>query len=493
MSAIPWIPPDISKEIRALLPLWLGCVLAVWAGGLPDEYGLFLRVGFVMYVLGSAALGALSVGHEYSHHTLPLLLSVPVSRRRIFAIKSSVLLVMLVLLSAVALARLPVTPAGHEMQDTAVVGVMSLLGGAFLAPWLTMLCRNAIAGALFALSLPAGLLVGSEIFSIMVLGEVGTPAAERVRMEIFWSGMLLLSAIGAFSSWRSFLKLQVIDGPHAELGLPKWLSRADSRNVGQVSRRSSPLWTLLWKELHLQQLTFVVSVLYVCGWALILLTWHSAILTIDQPVLILTVVHGGIVALLAGSLASAEERHLGTLDWQVLLPMSAARQWLVKCGVVFGVVVVLALALPALLAVIKPSIEPMRVNAIFVATVLVAAAVSLYVSSLCGSGLKALMIAVPAAFATLPVLELCDAAAHSMLRLTRIVSGDRYLSVRFDVGTVAVEVTILIALLLRVALINHRSGSGGGKRIWAQLGLVVGLMVVGMTAITAAQMLVLRR
>jgi len=49
---------------------------------------------------------------------------------------------------------------------------------------------------------------------------------------------------------------------------------------------------------------------------------------------------------------------------------------------VFGVVVVLALALPALLAVIKPSIEPMRVNMIFAATVLVAAAVSLYLSSL---------------------------------------------------------------------------------------------------------------
>ena len=142
----------------------------------------------------------------------------------------------------------------------------------------------------------------------------------------------------------------------------EWLSQAKSRNVAQVSRRSSPVWTLFWKELHLQQLTFVVSILYVCGWAAILLTWHSAIMTIDQPFLILTVVHGWMIALLAGSLASAEERHLGTLDWQVLLPMSAARQWLVKCGVVFGVVVVLALALPALLAVIRPSIEPMRMN-----------------------------------------------------------------------------------------------------------------------------------
>lgn len=493
MTAAHWIPSDVSKEIRALLPLWLGCIVAVWAGGLPDGHGFFLRAGVVMYVLGSAALGALSVGHEYTNRTLEVLLSVPISRRRLFVIKTSVLLVMLALLAAVALARLPVTPAGREMQDTAVVGAMSFLGGAFLAPWLTMLCRNAIAGALFALSIPAGLLVGSEIFSIMVLAQVGTPAAERFRMEIFWRGMLILSAIGAFSSWRSFLKLQVIDGPHAELGLPEWLSRAKSRNVAQVSRRSSPVWTLLWKEFHLQQLTFVVSVLYVCGWVAILLTWHSAIMTIDQPFLILTVVHGGIVALLAGSLASAEERQLGTLDWQLLLPISAARQWLVKCGVVFGVVVVLALALPALLAVIKPSIEPMRVNGMFAATLLVAAAVSLYVSSLCGSGLKALLIAVPAGFATLPVLGLSEAAARAILGFAQMATGHIDLPTGYDPRVMALEAAVLIALLLRFALINHRSIDWDARRVWRQVGLIVGFMVLSAVTFTAAQMWGLRR
>ena len=59
----------------------------------------------------------------------------------------------------------------------------------------------------------------------------------------------------------------------------------------------------------------------------------------------------------------------------------------------------------------------------FAATLLVAAAVSLYVSSLCGSGLKALLIAVPAAFATLPVLELCEGAVYAVFRPTRIVMG----------------------------------------------------------------------
>src|SRR6185295_10870564 len=85
MSASRLIPPDLAKEIRALLPLWLGCVVLVWAGGLGDSF--WFRVGFIAYLVGSAALGALSVGQEYTNGTLPMLLSLPISRRRMFAMK----------------------------------------------------------------------------------------------------------------------------------------------------------------------------------------------------------------------------------------------------------------------------------------------------------------------------------------------------------------------------------------------------------------------
>ena len=492
MIAARAVPAAVSKEVRALLPLWLGCLVVVWAGGIRDHNLLFLRAGFVMYIVGSLALGALSVGHEYTNHTLPLLLSVPTSRRRIFAIKISVLLAMLVMLAGVALARLPLIPAGREMQDTAVVGGMSFLGGAFLAPWLTMLCRNPIAGAFFALSIPAGLLLGSEIFSILVLAHAGTPAGEHVRMEIFWGGMVVVSAIGAFFSWRSFLKLQAIEGSHADLALPQWFSGSKAHG-GVGGRRGSPVWMLVSKELHLQQLTFMVSALYVGGWVAILSTWRSTVMTIDQPFLILTVVHGSIVALLAGSLASAEERQLGTRDWQLLLPMSTARQWLIKCGVVFGVVVVLGLALPALLAVLKPSIGPMRINWGFAATLLIGAAVSLYVSSLSGSGLKALLIAVPAAFAVFPVLAVGEGAAFALIGLVRVPKAPFGLLTGYDDRVLALEAAVLMTLLLRFALINHGSIDGDIKRVWRQLGLVVGLITLSAVAFMAAQMWVPQR
>ena len=61
--------------------------------------------------------------------------------------------------------------------------------------------------------------------------------------------------------------------------------------------------------------------------------------------------------LLAGSLASAEERQLGTLEWHALLPMSARTQWMVKVGVTVGVACALGMALPTALASMMGSRE----------------------------------------------------------------------------------------------------------------------------------------
>ena len=86
MIAVRVISADLWKEIRALLPLWLGCVALVWISAVGDRF--WFRAGFLAYLLGSAALGALSIGHEYTNRTLSLLLSLPVSRRRMFAMKA---------------------------------------------------------------------------------------------------------------------------------------------------------------------------------------------------------------------------------------------------------------------------------------------------------------------------------------------------------------------------------------------------------------------
>jgi hypothetical protein len=49
-------------------------------------------------------------------------------------------------------------------------------------------------------------------------------------------------------------------------------------------------------------------------------------------------------SIVIGSMASAEERQLGVSEWQLLLPMPARLQWIVKAAVTLGLTGVLVLA-----------------------------------------------------------------------------------------------------------------------------------------------------
>ncbi len=475
-------PADLWKETRALLPVWLGCVVIVWAGGLNQPF--LFRSGFVVYLLGSAVLGALAVGHEYTNGTLPMLLAAPISRRRMFALKATVLLPMLIALATIALVRLPSVPAGREMRDTTLVGLLSLLSSAFLAPWLTMVCRNVIAGAIFSLSIPAALLVGSELLALAVTGQVDAPASLAFRMQFLWTSAVLLSVVGAVSSWRTFMRLEASDGPRSELRLPRLGGRvAAGASASERSRPIHPVWSLLRKEIHLQQLTFVTSGLYICAWMATLVGRRLAgIQDVDDALLLLTIVHGGIVALLAGSLASAEERQIGVFESQLLIPISTARQWAIKVAVVFGLCVVLTMALPAALTWGFEGLHAVRSNAPFAAVVILLAAVGLYVSSLSGSGVKALLLAAPGALSLIVLIPLLGDVVLWAARHVRIRPNTHV----FGLEPAAVIAFIVFIFLIGFGLPNARTCDRSSTRIWRQLlwlcGTVICIMFIALIA-----------
>ncbi len=123
----------------------------------------------------------------------------------------------------------------------------------------------------------------------------------------------------------------------------------------------------------------------------------------DASLIPLTMLYGGLLAILMGSLASAEERHLGTLEWQTLLPSPAWQQWAVKVGVMFGLALLLGVALPALLghAIAGAREYPGRgCGGQVVPIMLLLTASSLYLSSLCKSGVGALVLSFPTIVAT---------------------------------------------------------------------------------------------
>ena len=143
-------PIRFWKEIRGLSPAWLACLAAMAvAAGLG---GRVRSLGLFAYFLGAVALGALSLGHEYNCRTLTLLLSQPASRQRLLLEKMGVLAVMLLALCGVAWlgAVRPGCSMGLGARSArncwAVALGLPLLCGLFVAPWLTMACRNALAG-----------------------------------------------------------------------------------------------------------------------------------------------------------------------------------------------------------------------------------------------------------------------------------------------------------------------------------------------------------
>ncbi len=88
----------IVKEARALAPIWLGAAVTIVAG---TKAGMLMG-SLLAFILGAAALGVFSIGHEYANRTLTSVLAQPLSRSRLLLSKLVVLAPLLVLLSVVA-------------------------------------------------------------------------------------------------------------------------------------------------------------------------------------------------------------------------------------------------------------------------------------------------------------------------------------------------------------------------------------------------------
>ena len=68
----------VKKELRALAGPWLACVAAIVVPALVSERAGVHNLIVPAYVIGMASLGALSLGNEYIHRTLAVLLVQPV-------------------------------------------------------------------------------------------------------------------------------------------------------------------------------------------------------------------------------------------------------------------------------------------------------------------------------------------------------------------------------------------------------------------------------
>lgn len=393
MTPRAWPVRLALNELRALAPVWCGIVLVMLVAA---RSGLRLFDGLeeIVYILGAVALGALSVGHELVNHTAPLMLTQPVPRAGLFAVKQAVLL--LLLLGLVALARtLDMT---RPFAAGPALLFFPVLGGLFVAPWITMALRSTMAGATFTPPLPGLLMSGTQVMSLLWRGHGVEPATAET---VFCWGALGWCALGAVLSWRTFLRLETAgDAPFAG-AWPTWRRKRRAAAVS-VQTRVHPLWRLALKELRLQHMVLTSSLLYVAG-AFTVGLLRARIPGLATMARVLSVFHCGLIAVLCGALASAEERRLGTLAWQTLLPLRSATQGAVKVAVALALAVTLGCALPtaALRLLGQPGLPELLARPSFVAGMVALTVVSFYVSSISTNGLQAAVLSLAVVFAAL--------------------------------------------------------------------------------------------
>lgn len=480
----------IEKDFRALLPTWLACAVAMVA--CKNQDSLLRDLGIPIYFFGAATLGALSVGHEYSHHTLATLLSLPIRRNRVWLSKLAVLTTFLAGLAVLAGWTVWVYTPDRWMG----IGfyVVPALAALCLAPWLTMVCRSPLAGSVFALTPVGALVVLAQWISWRYYGY--THEASVVRTTFMSSGMLLICAAGAVLGWRKFVTLEVPDGRGTDVDLA--FVRGSRAATSRLTKRS-PIWQVIVKELRLQQVSYLVAGLYV-------LTYLAAVFsrqdqsTVDDVATIATTLYALIVGLLIGSLACAEERSYGTLDSQLLLPLSSARQWMLKTGTALSLTVLLAIVLPLTMIWLLPprlgqqSMVALRriVHDTPMLWIIAVATVGLFVSSFAVSGMRALLLSIPAvagliAFVTRVALPLRHRTLWVVYELGR---GKRWPSPMVSKDVAAVVVLLCIAaLVLRFGLSNYRTSDRSPFRVGMQV--LWTAVAIGAWAIIAGALAVL--
>jgi hypothetical protein len=464
----------IAKEIRALLPVWAAAVAALIASALVRD---LYRFGIPAYFVAAATLGAMSVGHEYSHRTLSLMLTLPVSRRRVLLTKLLVLAAFLLLFAALAAWFLPQWGEASLFRTTVVW--LPFFAALFVAPYLTIITRSPVGGAVFTIGLAGMLMVAGEWIGVKKYGY--SSEVDAFRVAFVWSAEVVLCAASALLMWRTFTSLEAVEGPGPGIDLaPRTAVTSTSLTRRSVTR------LLIEKELRIQQLSLGIAVIFVVVYIAFFIRTRGFVQQNDGAAL-LSLLFASVSAIVIGAVASAEERHLRTLDAQLLLPMRASRQWLVKVAVVLGLTLLLGVVLPTILAALFPP-EHIRwardlrptAAASTVLALMALATLSLYVSTLCSSGLWALLLSLPAAFGFAAFLM------NLWNTLERILYEQRVSLNRPLVGWLAALLTIvIIGLVLRLAFDNHRSADRSRSRIVWQVALgaaaaVVAVLVVGL-------------
>jgi hypothetical protein len=307
----------LAKEARALFWPWCFVTLAVGSELLtPSQYlaDPLYAVSLIAFWVGIPMIAALSLGSEFQHRTLPLLLSQPISRRTLWTEKWLVLLPAMAttVIVYVLTWRLPYREP-PEYGVFAVALLVSLCSATF---W-TLTAKSTIGGVILNL-----LQAVTILYVHLVL-----PARYEVGFLIPATAYALLML---WLSRRKFEFFQATGGATGDDLLTANPFRIFSRVVD--CRPDQPVLNLLRKEMRLLWpvgLLTLFAVLFLICLAPFRSTLNggNSAHTVGYGICVGAVL---LTSLLAGALSMGEERTLGTHSFQLTSPFSVRKQWWMK-------------------------------------------------------------------------------------------------------------------------------------------------------------------
>jgi len=467
--------PGLSKELRAVFPITILGMATIALSCLMWEQ---LRLLFTILACGVSctAIGAMAAGHDFHYRTLTIMMALPIDRADVWKRRMGVAFVaMMPVLLLTAIVLLAPLTAHVDINSEAFrkilfnYGIILLsipwLSGLFLAPWLTLVSRNVLFGTVFALAIPYLLMMVTEL----CFSWPGQVDANVVTQQVMFIALPVCWIAGATLGYRKFMSLEALDAVEPST------TRSNSRAQVRAGRRQNPYLALVLKELRLQQLPLIVAFVA----ALVTFAWSRDIMPIW------TLLYALFTAVLIGAVASAEERQAGTAEWQLLAPIGFWKQWGLKTTVTLSLGLVFAAIVPISLMLslgLRRDIGPWDfadLMTILCGVTILVTTVSLYISSLCGSALKAALVSFPFGLAVMiGVIRLFGFYIQS-LEYVRGGAFDPTLENDFQLWPCILFAVGFIALLLWFGGNNHRFVERGPGRVIRQFLCLAGYFVAG--------------
>jgi polyhydroxybutyrate depolymerase len=343
--------PRMRKEARALFLPWCGAVI-LCALPLFHVNHTLAETSVAFCYLAIPMLATLALGYEFQHRTLSLLLSQPISRRKIWGEKMNIAFV--AVLSVALVFCFGWRSAFQQNPELWVFAGLYLIATVPSATFWTLFTRSTIGGFVLNGMFPYLLVLvhRKEIF--------GPTPSPTPSITVPWLTSFVVLCYAGVMLWlgaRKLARFQVTGGMAGDDLLMAGPSVMPEALAGWFrSRPTGAVLNLIRKELRLLRPVWLISFLSLVYLTLLttirFLLFHESAdpdpegiqLLLYTPVILFT----PLIAILAGSLSLWEETRLGTQSWHMTLPVSARLQWLIKLVTALFTGVVCAVMLPFL-------------------------------------------------------------------------------------------------------------------------------------------------